>query len=153
MFLIQEAEFALNPNVTVDYLAVDDLSAAPFLTQPARYIDELLERLNIDATSAICRAVIPTTFDDRLEKPLQAAGCSATAISMPAGPDFTACFECVHTDPPGDRTLYIEAVNEADEKIRPSFAIEIRDGAGRLRGGACGAVHELMASASPTSPR
>jgi hypothetical protein len=34
-------------------------------------------------------------------------------------------------------------VNEADEKIRPSFSIELRDVAGRLRGGACGAVHEF----------
>ena len=33
--------------------------------------------------------------------------------------------------------------NDADEKIRPSFSIELRDGAGRLRGGTYGAVHEL----------
>ncbi len=46
------------------------------------------------------------------------------------------------TDPPGGRTPCVEAVNEADEKIRRSFSLELRDGAGRLRGGACGAVHE-----------
>ena len=143
LFLIREKEFDCNPNVTVDYPAVEAPPSAPFLTQPAAYIDGLLERLNGDAAPAIGRVVILTTFADRLTVPLRAEGYSATPVSMPAGPDFTACFERELDDLPGGRTLYIEAVNEADEKIRPSFSIELRDGEGRLRGGACGAVHEF----------
>jgi len=99
--------------------------------------------LNFDAMSAIGRVVILTTFGDRLESLLQGAGHSAAAISTSAGPDFTACFERLLADPPIDRTLYVEALNEACEKIRPSFCIELRDGAGQLRGRACGAVHKL----------
>jgi len=51
-----------------------------FLPSQACYVDELLERLNFDAMSAIGRVVILTTFGDRLESLLQGAGHSAAAI-------------------------------------------------------------------------
>ncbi len=65
------------------------------------------------------------------------------AIDMPAGPEHTAAFilEPSASDWDG-RTLYIEAVNEDDDKIKPSFVFRLSDQMGRLCGGACGVIHE-----------
>lgn len=142
LFLVREKEFAFNPNIIVDYPAIEDSLPAPFLTQPIRYIGNLCRRLNAGPASPISRIVILTTFGNRLAVPLRTAGYQATSISMPAGPNFTMCFEREFTVQPKERTLYIEAVNEADEKIRTSFVIELLDDRGRLCGGACGSIHE-----------
>ncbi len=59
---------------------------------------------------------------------------------MPAGPDHTAAF-VLHPHQEG-RTLCVEAVNENDEKIRPSFVLKLTDERGRLCGGASGCIHQ-----------
>lgn len=62
---------------------------------------------------------------------------------MPAGPEHTAAFVLAPSTPCENvRPLYIEAVNEEDEKIKPSFILKLTDAKGQLCGGAYGSVHE-----------
>ena len=72
---------------------------------------------------------------------MTAAGYRADQIDMPAGPDHTYAFT-LDRDAGAARTLYLEAVDEADEKIRPGFVIKLTDADGRLCGGACGSIHD-----------
>lgn len=133
LFLQREQEFGVNPNVVVEYPAID--ADGPFLTDPAGHV---AARLAQDAPFG--RVVILTTFADRIHDKLVVAGFTAQPIDMPAGPDHTGSFI---RDLPGGapRTLYLEAVNEADEKIRPNFALRLLDEDGKLQGGACGSIH------------
>lgn len=142
LFLVREAEFAVSPDVTIDYPDIGAGQASPFLDDPVGYLNERLAE-EPSGGAPIDRVVILTTFSDRVGEALGLAGYDATPIVMPAGPDSVGWFRC-DLDGAGDgRTLYIEAVDEADEKIRPAFSVELRDGSGTLRGGACGSIHEL----------
>lgn len=141
MFGEREREFGFGPDVVIDYPPVDDPQTSDFLTDPITYIHTRLAQIEKDG--GIRRIVVLTTFGDRLLKPLSAAGYGPALIDMPAGPDNTYAFT-LDRDLPSDggRTLYLEAVNEADEKIRPTFVLKLVDGSGRLCGGACGSIHE-----------
>ncbi|MBE2276853.1 MAG: GNAT family N-acetyltransferase [Rhodobacteraceae bacterium] len=153
LFATREKEFGVNPDVTIDYPATEDLTTEdlttedaatavpglPFLTDPAGYVDRLLAA-GIAADAPHGRVVILTTWADRIGDALVARGFAADPLDMPAGPDHTAVFDLVTGRPVG-RILYIEAVNEADPRIRPTFALRLLDQDGTLRGGACGSVH------------
>lgn len=141
LFASREKEFSFHPDVIVEYPDVIDVAASPFLADPLNHLDSRLAALGRDG-HMIGRVVILTTFADRLAGPLSSAGYRHTPILMPAGPDFTAWFELRRGPRAPERTLYLEAVNESDPRIRPAFALELHDDGGRLRGGACGSIHQ-----------
>jgi len=139
LFLKREPEFGFNPQVVVDY---PDLAAGPdsaFLIDTRAYVEDRIAGLEAEG-AAIARVVILTTYGPVVGPALEAAGWAAEHIDMPAGPDGTWTYrKDLRTE---GRTLYIEAVNEADEKLRPDFLLELTDDQGRLRGGAWGSIHE-----------
>ncbi len=141
IFLQRETEFGVNPSVTIDYPDLDDKSASGFLSDAAAYVRRRVAAIAI--VPAVSRIVVLTTYSDLVWPSFEAAGYHPTVIDMPAGPEHTAAFilESGRPDSCG-RTLYIEAVNEQDEKIRPSFVLKLSAASGRLIGGACGAISE-----------
>ena len=141
LFQEREKSFGFNPGVVVEYPKIDLPEDSPFLADPVRYI---AARCNAAAGGTpIGKVVILTTYADRLYAPLVEAGYQLSQIEMPAGPDNTGTFTCNLSDPPQEgRTLYLEAVNEADEKIQPKFVLKLSDVAGHLNGGACGSIHD-----------
>ncbi len=140
LFADREREFGFNPNVVVEYPSIENPQASSFITDPTNYIAARVADLEI--AGPISRVVVLTTYGQNLLGPLTAAGFSATKIDMPAGPDNTLAFSIDYdADKKQGRLLYLEAVNEADEKIRPTFVLKLTDNDGRLCGGACGAVH------------
>ena len=141
MFADRAQEFGFGPDVVIDYPPVDDPQTSSFLADPVAYIGTRLTQLA--DKGPIRRIVVLTTFGDRLLNPLAAAGYAPDPIDMPAGPDQTYAFTLDHDLPAGvGRTLYLEAVNEADEKIRPTFVVKLVDGSGKFCGGACGSIHD-----------
>ena len=135
LFLEREGEFGFGRNVTVDYPDIADPATSALLTDPVGY----LGRRVAASRDPIARIVLLTTYGDRLLSPLVAAGFGDTAVVMPAGPAFT--YASVRTrGGAGGRTLYVEAVDEADPRMSPDFVVELRDEDGALRGGACGAI-------------
>lgn len=141
LFLTREAEFGVHPSVVIDYPDLSDGAETGFLADAAAYVAHRAQSMADDATAI--RIVVLTTYGDRVGASFKAAGYQTIPIDMPAGPDHTAAFI---RDPGGScavtRTLYVEAVNEQDEKIRPSFVLKLTDPSGQLRGGACGVIHE-----------
>lgn len=138
VFAEREREFGFGPGVIVDYPPITDSQGDGFLADPTGYIDARVNSLERD--TPISKVVVLTTFGQHLIEPLSASGYTPVRIDMPAGPDNTYAFTLNRGDRDGF-LLYIEAVNEADEKIRPTFVLKLFDHNGRLRGGACGAVH------------
>ena len=130
LFAERVQEFGVNPDVVIDY---PDPGASDFLTDPAGYVARR------QAEAGAGRVTILTTYRDQIGPALTDAGFLLTDIDMGAGPDGTAFLT---RDSQADGPiLYIEAVNEADPKIAPSFALLLCDDAGRLVGGASGSVH------------
>ena len=139
LFLAREEEFGFSPDVVTEY--PDVAAEGGFLDDPLGHI---AARRHAADGQDFDRIVILTTYADRIGPALVAAGYAATPIVMPAGPDHTAAFTQDTGSSTGQgRTLYLEAVNEADEKIRPSFALRLLDQDGALAGGACGSIHDL----------
>ena len=139
LFLQREAEFGVHPSVVVDYPDLCDTSACGFLADSAAYVANRAEQAT-GAGSEPFQTVVLTTFADRVGPSLEAAGYEHIPIHMPAGPDHTAAF--VLNPCSQGRTLYVEAVNENDEKIRPSFVLKLTGERGELCGGASGCIHE-----------
>ena len=135
LFLEREGEFGFGPHVTVDYPDIDDPAASPLLADPLDYI----ARRVAASRDPIACVVLLTTYGDRLLSPLAAAGFGDTAVIMPAGPAFTYASFRPRNGARG-RTLYLAAVDEADPRMRPDFAVELRGDNGALRGGACGSI-------------
>jgi len=139
LFLAREEEFGFSPDVVTEY--PDVAAEGGFLDDPLGHI---AARRHAADGQDFDRIVILTTYADRIGPALVAAGYAATPIIMPAGPDHTSASTLNTGSTTGQaRTLYLEAVNEADEKIRPSFALRLLDQSGALAGGACGSVHDL----------
>ncbi|WP_282008856.1 GNAT family N-acetyltransferase [Brevundimonas aveniformis] len=139
LFLQREPEFGFNPDITVDYPEIDQGVDSPFLDDAPAYLAKRLAELAAEGRS-VGRVVILTTWADRVGAALTAAGWTGQPIDMPAGPDGTWTYALNRSD--GAHTLYVEAVNEADPKIRPDFLLELHDADGRLRGGAWGSIHD-----------
>ncbi|MEZ5799010.1 MAG: hypothetical protein R3D63_16950 [Paracoccaceae bacterium] len=136
LFLSREAEFGFNPDVVVDY--PDIAAGGAFLADPAGYV-----AARRDAAGApVDRVVVLTTLAPRVGAALEALGFLARPIDMPAGPDGTAAFLWPPVEEAAaGRVLYVEAVDEADPKIRPNFVLRLLDETGALQGGACGSIH------------
>ena len=135
LFLEREGEFGFGPRIAAEYPDIADPTTSALLADPVGYI----ARRVAASRDPIARVVLLTTYGDRLLSPLAAAGFGDTAVVMPAGPAFT--YASLRTrSGAGGRTLYLEAVDEADPRIDPDFAVELRDGDGGLRGGACGSI-------------
>lgn len=140
MFAEREREFGFGAGVVVEYPAIEDPQASGFLADPAGHIAARVAELEKDGP--VSRIVVLTTFGQQLLAPLSGAGYASARIDMPAGPDHTYTFS-LDRDVRGEpaRVLYLEAVDEADEKIRPTFVLTLVDSDGALCGGACGSVH------------
>lgn len=141
LFLERERDYGFNPDVVVEYPDIADAGTGAFLDDPLALI--AARRAALAASGApVARVLVLTTYADRLGAALTAAGYQAQPIDMPAGPDHTAAFIRDFPEVGAGRILYLESVNEADEKIRPAFALTMHDEAsGRLCGGACGSLH------------
>lgn len=140
IFAEREREFEFGPNAIVEYPSIADPQTSDFLADPAGYISARVAEL--EKGGPIFRIVVLTTFGRQLLGPLSASGYAPARIDMPAGPEHTYAFTLdrdVQSRPA--RLLYLEAVDEADDKIRPTFVLKLADGQGRLCGGACGSVH------------
>lgn len=143
LFLEREAEFKVHPSAVIHYPDVSDTSNSGFLADAAAYVAR--QAASMVKSAPALQTVVLTTYGDRVWESLEAAGYAALRIDMPAGPEHTAAFVLAPSTPSTNanvQTLYIEAVNEDDEKIRPSFMLQLTDANGRLCGGACGAIHE-----------
>lgn len=136
LFAQREQEFGFGAGIVVDYPAID--ASGSFLNNPADYIDCRLREHEVQAP--VSKVVILTTFGQKLLEPLKKIGFEADLIDMPAGPEDTYSFS-LNRHPPEGRVLYLEAVNEADEKTRPTFVLQLRDEKGELCGRALGSVH------------
>ena len=142
LFAEREQAFGVNPAVAIDYPDVADASPAGFLADAAGYLARHAQALRASG-APITRTVLLTTYSAQVHDALADAGYEFTPIDLPAGPDHTGLFareELGEGQGGAARTLYVEAVNEADEKICPSFALRLFDQNGELAGGACGAV-------------
>ncbi len=141
LFLKREAEFGVHPSVVIDYPDLSDRSLSGFLADAAAYVAKRAASMPDDPAGVAI--VVLTTYADVVGSGFAAAGYKTVRIDMPAGPDHTAAFLLPARDPGlAARTLYIEAVNEEDEKIKPSFVLKLTDERGHLCGGACGSIHE-----------
>lgn len=135
LFLTRESEFGVNPDVRIVYPATGPADA--FLTDPAG----LISQLAAEDAGRIDRTVVLTTWGAQVHDALVGAGFVGRRIDMPAGPHDTWAF--LRGDATaGGRTLYVEAVNEADEKdpagFRPAYpGRDGRDGRRCLRGDPC----------------
>ena len=140
LFLEREAEFGVHPAVNIDYPDITAPGQSEFLADAARYVAKRAAAMS--QASLGVRVVVLTTYANIVGASLQAAGYQALPIDMPAGPAHTAAFVRKPTGSgPLRRTLYVEAVNETDEKIRPAFVVKLTDASGRLCAGACGSIH------------
>lgn len=128
----REQEFGFNQNVIVHY------PEASFLTAPLDYLDQLILEQQQQG-HLINEVVILTTYQE-LYSPLTQSGYLHEAVHMPAGPDHTAIFRAHCGSQPAGKILYIEAVNEQDPKIQPTFVLMLRDEHGELQGGMSGSI-------------
>ena len=126
LFPAREAGFGFGPGIIAE---VPDRAA--LLADPAG----LIARRCADR-GPVGRVVLLTTFGPQLAAPLAAAGFAATAVDWPAGPAGTVVFR--RETGAGGPTLYLEAVDEEDPAIAPSFVLRRTDPAGRVTGGAVG---------------
>jgi hypothetical protein len=129
---LREQEFGFNPNVIVHY------PETRFLNVPLDYLAQLIPAQQQQG-HLINEVVILTTYP-QVQAPLVDHGYRHEAIHMPAGPDHTAIFRMHCGSYPAGKTLYIEAVNEQDPKIRPTFVLMLRDELGELQGGMPGSI-------------
>ncbi|MBN8631007.1 MAG: GNAT family N-acetyltransferase [Rhodobacterales bacterium] len=134
LFLKRETEFGVNPAVRIVY--PDTSPDGEFLTDPV----DLIARLSAEEGQRVSRVVVLTTWGAAVHDALVTAGFEAHRIDMPAGPDDTWAF-LRGAEEAGAQTLYVEAVNEADEKIRPSYVLRLLDEKGEMVAGACGSIH------------
>lgn len=141
LFARREAEFGHGADILAHSPAILDPASDPFLADPVGQIAALVERAGGEA--AVAQVVVLTTWGERLHRPLTAAGFRGEVIDMPAGPDGTMAF--TRDRGTGSRRIYVEAVNEADPKLSPAFALTLHDAGGALVGGACGPIHGTAA--------
>ncbi|WP_270693122.1 MULTISPECIES: GNAT family N-acetyltransferase [unclassified Aeromonas] len=129
---LREQEFGFNPNVIVHY------PETRFLNAPLDYLAQLIAAQQQQG-HLINEVVILTTYP-QVQAPLVDHGYRHEAVHMPAGPDHTTIFRIQSGTHVAGKTLYIEAVNEQDPKIRPTFVLMLRDKNGELQGGMSGSI-------------
>ncbi|AXE34440.1 GNAT family N-acetyltransferase [Chromobacterium phragmitis] len=133
----REQEFGFNPDIVVEY--PEPLDA--LLADPAAYLDARIRAAESARGRPFARAAILTTYSDILGGPLVVAGYREEAIDMPAGPDNTRWY-ARGLQEEGAGVFYLEAVNEMDEKIQPSFVFKLNGAQGELIAGMSGSVWE-----------
>ncbi len=137
----REKEFAFNPDIVTEYPDI-----GYFLKDPTAYVDARCSAILAQQGKVVNHAIILTTWGDRLTGTLAGCGWQSEKINVPAGPDHTFKFSKTFTTLPGSAMtcmLYLEAVNEKDEKIRPSFVLKLHDARGSLYGGMSGSICEI----------
>jgi len=138
----REKEFSFNPDIVIDYPAITE----QFLQDPVSYITGRIASIKAEQGRVVDEVVILTTYGNKLIGPLSCGGYVAEKIDMPAGPDHTYKFSktvCAEeASSPKLCKLYLEAVNEQDEKIQPTFVLKLTDSSGKLIGGMCGSICE-----------
>ena len=134
LFLQREREFGVNPDVVIHY---PDVLASDFLTDPVGH----LARHVAAQDGPVARVVMLTTYAPEVGEALVGAGYTLTPLDLGAGPDGSAML--ARDFAPEGVTIYVEAVDEGDPKIAPTFALRLMDGQGRLCAGACGSVHAV----------
>ncbi|TIC87151.1 GNAT family N-acetyltransferase [Crenobacter intestini] len=135
LLIERERAFGFHPDVVTEY--PDPLDA--LLADPVAYLAGRLHAAEQKRGAPLARVVVLTTYVDKLGTLQCAAGYSEEVIDMPAGPEHTSGFART-LDPDGVGTLYLEAVNEMDDKISPTFVLTASDGEGRLLAGMSGSV-------------
>lgn len=140
----REKEFGFNPHIIIEY----PNSIADFLNEPIAYLETCISAIQTTHNKFIKEIIILTTYGDRLINTLGLHDYVAEKINMPAGPEHTFKFSKVLREihPPSDHlacTLYVEAVNEQDEKIRPTFILNVYDTQGALCGGMSGSIAHI----------
>lgn len=146
MFIERDkAEFSFNPLIINEYPDIEQPKLSPFLLDPVAYIERRIAAHLSNGKINICKIVILTTYGDKLRPILEKEGYHYEPINMPAGPDNTVAFYKTiepTTNNSEQYTLYLEVVNENDEKIRPTFVLKLTNAAGELCGGVCGSISE-----------
>ncbi|KMN76834.1 hypothetical protein VK98_19980 [Chromobacterium sp. LK11] len=137
LLIEREREFGFNPDITVEYPE----ALSELLDSPAAYLGARIRAAEASRGRPFARVVVLTTYGDALGGPLTAAGYREEIIDMPAGPDNTRGYAREWRDD-GVGVFYLEAVNEMDEKIQPSFVFKLEDEAGELLAGMSGSVSE-----------
>lgn len=128
----REQEFGFNPDVIVHY------PEEGFLASPTNYLNSLLSEQRQQG-HIINQVVMLTTYNELSAELLQ-EGYQREGVHMPAGPDHTAIFRKQYGEHLQGKTLYVEAVNEQDPKIRPTFVLMLRNENGVLQGGMSGSI-------------
>ncbi|RQW28881.1 GNAT family N-acetyltransferase [Rhodobacteraceae bacterium CH30] len=131
----REQAFGFNPDVITEY--PDPLER--LLDDPVAYLDARRRAAESQRAVPFARVAVLTTYADVIGPALRAAGYTEEVIDMPAGPDNTSCY-AREARPDGVGTFYLEAVNELDEKIHPTFVVTLKDGQGSLLSGMSGSV-------------
>lgn len=132
----RENEFGFNPDVAVHYPA----EVADVLIDPEGYLKQRIDMVEARRDQKLARSVVLTTYS-ALKGPLIAAGYQERVIDMPAGPEGTSWY-WRELSPYGVGSFYLEAVDEMDEKIQPSFVVKLNDERGHLLAGMSGSVWE-----------
>lgn len=135
LLIERERAFGFNPDVTVAYPA----PVEAFVADPLNYLRAQIDAAEAARGARFARAVILTTYGQAVGAALVAGGYDEQVIDMPAGPDHTRAY-AQSLSAAGRGTFYLEAVDEMDEKIQPSFVGELRDDAGALMAGMSGSV-------------
>lgn len=125
----REMEICFNPNIYVDYPDENR-----FLSSTIEYIDD-----KIAEKCDISQVVILTTYGDKLFDTLCGNGFKYEKIDMPAAPTYTCLFK-KRISKEDEKILYIEFVDEQDEKILPSVVFTIESSEGEFMGGVCGSI-------------
>lgn len=137
LLIAREQEFGFHTDVVIEYPA--PLNA--LLSDPVTYLSAHIHKAESARGRAFARAVILTTYGNLLGGPLVSDGYREEIIDMPAGPEHTCAysreFSC-----DGVGVFYLEAVNEMDEKIQPSFVLTLENNDGDLLAGMSGSVWE-----------
>ena len=142
-----QTEFYFSPDKVVHYPEIDSKNS-PFFTDPVSYVQACIDQESAEKQTLIDHVIILTTHGHILNQPFIDAGYRAEKIDMPAGPKYTYAFSKLFPDSNpqkytnAGKTLYIEAVNEHDEKIRPTFSLVIKTENHELCGGVCGSIFE-----------
>lgn len=135
MLVDREREFGFHPDAAVKY--PDPLSA--LLNDPIAYLAARINAAESARGLPFSRAVVLTTYGNFLAGPLSSEGYREEIVNMPAGPENTR-FYSRNLRSDGVGVFYLEAVNEMDEKIQPSFVLTLDNEKGELLAGMSGSI-------------
>lgn len=135
LLIERDKDFLFAPSVHVVYPIVEQ-----FLQSPVAYIQKLLIQYK-----EINSIVLLTTYGSLLQKDLCMNGYTYEKINMPAAPEHTAMFTKKHAifNTEQSKTLYIELVDEDDERIKPSVVLTLSNADNCFYGGVCSSMQRV----------